>query len=403
MHDYDIQTTLDDLSRTFDEFKKTNEDRLEKIEKKGEDDSALQEKMERLNSHLDQTEKRLKQLEAHPHRPAVEREADPFHKHKSAFMEYIRQGLDTTLLDYERKSLSTTTDRDGGYLVPPSLQHHLHTTLQTTSLMRGLANVREISGSTLEMLIDKETADVGWVAETEERAETRTPELAKIRIPVHEMYARPRATQKLLDDAMLNVEEWLSQKISQKMAAMENHAFILGNGENKPKGILAYETIDRAQWTWGQLEEIKTGAQGRFGDGGGADTLLIFFHALKTSYLPGASWLMSRTAQATLRQLKDPGSHAYLWQPPLSGMANPTLLGYPIVVSDDMPSLTPDTASKSIIFGNFKEGYQIVDRTGMRVLRDPYSAKPYVEFYTTRRVGGDVLNFEALKVLNFSA
>lgn len=202
---------------------------------------------------------------------------------------------------------------------------------------------------------------------------------------------------------MVNVEEWLSQKISQKMAAMENAAFIAGDGDLKPKGILAYETVDKANWEWGKLEETKTGVDGNLDPDVAVETLLVLFHSLKTPYLPGASWLMSRTAQVTLRTLKDPGSHQYLWQPPLGGMSNPTLLGYPIVVCDDMPSLTPDTASKSIIFGNFKEAYQIVDRTGTRVLRDPYSAKPYVEFYVTRRVGGAVLNFEALKVLNFTA
>lgn len=153
----------------------------------------------------------------------------------------------------------------------------------------------------------------------------------------------------------------------------------------------------------GKLEDIKSGVNGNFEAGHGASTLLDLFHALKPQYLPGASWLMSRVAQGALRKLQDPGSHHYLWQPPLAGAPNPTMLGYPIVISDDMPTLIIGQASKAILFGNFKEGYQIVDRTGIRVLRDPYSAKPYVEFYTTRRVGGDVLNFEALKVLNFAA
>jgi HK97 family phage major capsid protein len=318
-------------------------------------------------------------------------------------MDYIRKGLDAPLCDYERKSLSTISDGDGGYLVPSGLHNHLYQTLATTSVMRGLASIREISTSSLELLIDKGAADAGWVAETQERDETKTPDLMKTQIPVHEMYARPRATQKLLDDAMVNVEEWLSQKISQKMAAMENTAFISGEGKINPRGILSYETVDKKAWTWGKIEEIKTGKEGCFLKDQEVDTLLILFHTLKTPYLPGASWLMSRTAQMHLRKLKDPGSHLYLWQPPLAGMTNPTLLGYPVVVCDDMPSLIPEIASKSIIFGNFKEGYQIVDRTGTRVLRDPYSAKPYVEFYTTRRVGGDVLNFEALKVLNFSS
>ncbi|OJW50637.1 MAG: hypothetical protein BGO67_05685 [Alphaproteobacteria bacterium 41-28] len=403
MHDYDIQTTLDDLGRTFEDFKKVNEERLTSLEKKGHVDPIVQEKMERLENQMDQAEKRLKQMEAHACRPQLELDTQPVCGHTHAFMDYIRKGLDSPLQAYEQKSLATTPDRDGGYLVPSVVHDRLYATLQTVSVMRGLCNVREISSSALEMLIDKDAADVGWVAEKDERRETKTPELAKIRIPVHEMYARPRATQKLLDDANFNVEEWLSQKIAQKMATMENTAFILGDGDNKPKGLLAYETVGKAEWEWGKLEEIKTGVDGSFAEEKAVDSLLSLFLALKPSYLPGATWLMSRMTQGTLRMLKDPGNHQYLWQPPLAGVPTPTLLGYPVIVCDDVPNIVPETASKSIVFGNFKEGYQIVDRTGIRVLRDPYSEKPYVEFYTTRRVGGDVLNFEALKVLNFAA
>lgn len=402
MHDYDIQTTLDDLARTFEAFKDANEERLTNLEKKGHVDPEVQEKMARLETSLDQAERRFKQMEAFTNRPQLETNAEPICGHNRAFLDYLRKGLDAPLHDYERKSLSTTSDRDGGYLVPSGLYDRLYSTLQTTSVMRGLASVREISSSALEMLIDKDAADVGWVAETEERKETKTPELAKIRIPVHEMYARPRATQKLLDDAALNVEEWLSQKIVQKMAAMENTAFILGDGANKPKGFLSYPTAAKSDWEWGKLEELKTGADGKFEVGKEAENILNLFHALKPPYLPGASWMMSRVTQGALRMLRDPDNHQYLWQPPLAGLPTPTLLGYPLILCDDMPNLVADTASKSIVFGNFKEAYQIVDRTGIRVLRDPYSAKPYVEFYTTRRVGGDVLNFEALKVMNFA-
>lgn len=403
MHDYDIQTTVDDLARTFEAFKGTNNERLASLEKKGYEDPYVQEKLKKIENSLDQSERRLKQMEALQARPYHETGSEPLLGHNRAFMDYVRKGLDSPLYDYERKSLSTTSDGDGGYLVPSGLHNGLYATLQTASVMRGLASVREISTSSLEMLIDKGSADAGWVAETQERDETRTPDLIKTQISAHEMYARPRATQKLLDDSMVNVEEWLVQKISQKMAAMENAAFISGDGKMSPKGILAYETVRKEAWEWGKLEELKTGTNGNFGEGLGVASLLALFHALKTPYLPGASWLMSRTAQIALRQLRDGASHQYLWQPPLGGMPNPTLLGYPVTVCDDMPSLTSGKPSKSIIFGNFKEAYQIVDRTGTRVLRDPYSAKPYVEFYTTRRVGGDVLNFEALKVLNFAA
>ncbi len=403
MHDYDIQTTFNDLAHTFEDFKKLNEERLTHLENKHMDTSDFHSKMEGLQEAMNQAELRLKKMEAHNFRPPVETTTDSTCRHTHAFLDYLRKGTETSLHDYETKSLSVGSDRDGGYLVPSGLHDRLYATLTEISVMRSLAHVREISTSALEMLVDKDSADVGWVAETAEREETRTPELAKIRIPVHEMYARPRATQKLLDDANLNVEEWLSQKIAQKMAILENTAFLRGDGDNKPKGILDYETASKEHWSWGRLEEIKTGVDGAFHGGHAAETLLVLFYSLKPTYLPGASWLMSHHTQGLLRTLKDPENHQYLWQPPLAGMPTPTLLGYPVIICDDMPSLVPHTPSKSILFGNFKEGYQIVDRTGIHVLRDPYSSKPYVEFYTTRRVGGDVLNFEALKVLNFAA
>ena len=221
MHDYDIQTTLETLGRTFETFKETHEERMEKLEKKGDSTPLAKEKLEKLEENLEQTKSRLEKMETLFQRPLVETQSEPFCGHQRAFLDYLCKGVDTSLLEYEQKSLSTTSDGDGGYLVPSGLHDHLYTTLQEKSVMRGLAHIREISTSALEMLIDKETADAGWVAETEDRPETQTPQLAKIQIPAHEMYARPRATQKLLDDARLNVEDWLSQKIVQKMSMME--------------------------------------------------------------------------------------------------------------------------------------------------------------------------------------
>lgn len=401
MYDYDIQTTLTDLNRTFEEFKAANNSRLETLEKQKPLDPLERDKLDRLEASLTEAETRLKQIEAQKVRPLMETKEDSFCPHTRAFMDYIRKGLDAPLHIYETKALSTTSDRDGGYLVPSGLHDHLYATLQSTSVMRSLATVRQISTSVLELLLDKDRADAGWVGEAQERAETKAPEVAKIHIPVHEMYAKPRATQKLLDDAMINVEEWLAQKISQKMAMMENDAFIQGDGQSKPRGILSYASHERRAWKWGELEEIRTGTKGDFLKDMGALTLQDTFFSLKSPYLVGASWLMSRTAQAMIRKLRDSESGHYLWEPPLGGVTTPTLLGYPVVVSDDMPALVPGTASKSIVFGNFKEGYHIVDRTGVHVLRDPYSAKPYIEFYTTRRLGGDVVNFEAFKIIHF--
>ncbi len=245
--------------------------------------------------------------------------------------------------------------------------------------------------------MDKGSADVGWVSELADRAETGTPELEKVRISVHQIYAKPRASQKILDDARIDVENWLVGKVSEKMAASENAAFVNGDGDNKPKGFLSYPLVNVAAGEWGKIESVKSGADGQFVK---PDVLLDAINAMKPQYLHGAVWLMSRSAMAALRKFKDDWNQ-YLWQPGLAAGSPATLFGYPVVVNDEMPALIDGKESTSIVFANFHEVYQIVDRESMHVLRDPYSAKPYVEFYVTKRVGGDVINFDAIKAIQF--
>ena len=298
--------------------------------------------------------------------------------------------------------MNTGVDTDGGYLIPQVIATRISHELRDLCPIRALASVISISSSAVELLVDRESPEVGWVAETEERPETKAPNLAKIRIPVHELYAKPRATQKLLDDACINVEEWLASRIAGKMAQVENQAFLRGDGNNKPKGFLAYETVKRADLEWGKIEHVMTGKDGAFMDQDPADVLIDAIYAMKSEYQRGAVWLMSASAHASIRRLKDKNG-LYVWQPGLSLETGPTLLGHKVVIIDDMPVLNPGDVSDSIVFANLKEGYQIVDRMGTRVLRDPFSAKPYVEFYTTKRVGGDVINFDAFKVIKFAA
>lgn len=200
----------------------------------------------------------------------------------------------------------------------------------------------------------------------------------------------------MLDDASIDLETWLVNKIADRIADVENQAFVSGNGNHKPKGFMDYPTVAVGQGQWGRLEEIKTGHDGVLDD---TDILIKTFHTLKPQYLKDAVWLMSRSAIASVRLLKDQQGQ-YLWQPGLMAGTTSTLLGHPVIICDDMPPLVQGTASKSIAFGNWQEGYQIVDRANITLLRDPYSAKPYVEFYVTKRVGGDVINFDAIKLIN---
>lgn len=400
MHDYDVQTTLKDLGKAFHEFKATQDEKFKHLEKTDHAPADLEEKLDRLEHAMDGAERKLQSLQAaqlRPEKPNPTLEAH--HDAHHGFTEFIRKG---TLAPLEGKALSTNPDTEGGYVVPDGIDYNLRQILQQQSVLRGLASVRQISTGSLELLIDKEMADAGWVAEKDDRPETETPDLDHLQIHTHEMYAKPKATQRFLDDAKMNVENWICQKISQKMAAMENEAFLFGDGNGRPRGILSHPTAE-GNAAWGELEEIKTGENGRFAQGQAVETLIETYHSLKPQYMQGACWLMPRSAQARIRRLKDRTTGIYLWQPSLAEGTCSTLLGHPIHLCDTLPPLEAETESKSIIFGNFKEGYQILERQGTRVLRDPYSSKPFVEFYVTRRVGGDVVNFEALKVINFSA
>jgi len=382
-----IHHALDTLGEAFHDFKHTNDERLQQLEKKGVVDPLTQTKMERLQDRITQIEVTLR-------RPAIDTKSPEQAHDIIPFIDYVRKGQDAPSL--QTKALTSAADASGGFLIPKPVLDKIHSTLHSYSSLRSIARVTEVSTDALELLLDKGHADVGWVAETAERPETTTPEFAKLRIPVHQVYAKPRASQKLLDDACIDLESWLIGKIADRMAEAENHTFVNGDGANKPKGFLTYPTVAIGEGQWGSFEEIRSGKDGIIDD---PDILIKLFHSLKPQYLKGAVWLMSRSTCAAVRQLKDAHGQ-YLWQPGLQAGTPSSLLGHPVIISDDMPALVPEAASKAIAFGNWYEGYQIVDRAGISLLRDPYSAKPYVEFYTTKRVGGDVINFEAIKIVH---
>jgi HK97 family phage major capsid protein len=387
MEHQSIHQALDTLGEAFHEFKHTNDERLQQLEKKGTVDPLVQTKMERIQDRINQVEITLR-------RPAIETKSSEETRDTTSLMDYVRKGQEDPSLQV--KALTSASDASGGILIPKPVIDKIHSTLQSYSSLRSIARVKEISTDALELLLDKGHADVGWVAETAERPETTTPEFAKLRIPVHQVYAKPRASQKLLDDACIDLESWLIAKIADRMAEAENQTFVSGDGTNKPKGFLTYPTVALGDGRWGSFEEIRSGKDGIIDD---PDIMMKLFHALKPQYLKGAVWLMSRSTCAAVRQLKDAHGQ-YLWQPGLLAGTPSSLLGHPVIISDDMPALTRGTVSKAIAFGNWYEGYQIVDRSGISLLRDPYSAKPYVEFYATKRVGGDVINFDAIKIVH---
>ena len=350
-----------------------------------------------LSQELSQTKTRLSRLEAHKNRSGYSgigaAEEAPL---KESFEQFVRKG--GTEKTFEVKELST--DQTEGVVstyVSEKIIHHLN----QMSPLRTLASIMEIEGDGAEILLDEGGAEAGWVGEKGPRAETVLGSLHKLTIPTHELYARPMITQRLLDDARLDLESWIVEKITDKMVAMENQAFLMGDGVKKPKGILHYPAVaspqEKKQF---QAITIKPEVYGKASALVAA--LMDTLYALSPAYLQGAVWMMSRQMLAVVRKLKDEATGHFLWQPSLAAEGPASLLGYPVVVIDDMPPLDGKGLGTVAIFGNLKQAYQVVDRTSLSILRDPYSSKPNVEFYVTRRVGGDVVNFHALKFLKVS-
>jgi len=318
-------------------------------------------------------------------------------EYQRVFDRMLRKGDELGLTIEERKALSVGSDVDGGYLVAPDTSGRVVQKLYETSPMRAYASVQTIGTDALEGLYDLDEAGAGWVGETATRSETDTPELQAWRIPVMEMYAKPKATQKLLDDAEINVENWLADKVADKFARTESTAFITGTGVLQPRGILTY---DDGTTNPGQINQVDTGVSGGFAaDPNGPDALYDAIYGLKAPYLANANFFMNRGTRKLVRKMQDSDGN-FMWEPSVQAGQPSMLAGYGVAAFEDMPAAAAN--SLSVAFGDMREAYQIVDRIGIRVLRDPYSAKPYVEFYTTKRVGGAVLNFEAIILIKFS-
>lgn len=324
-------------------------------------------------------------------------------EYKSAFFKVAAGITFDSLSSDERKALSAGSDPDGGYLLPESTVGRMVSKIYEQSTMRQLANVQTISGDKLEGIIDNNEAGAGWVSELGARSDSTTPQLGKYEIQAFEMYAMPKISQKLIDDASTNVEAWLAGKVADKFARVEGAAFTTGTGTGQPRGLFAYTTAATADDTraWGTFEHVKTGTNGDFNTTTKADPLLDLIGAFKDAYLQNASFLMRRELRTKIRKLRGATSDLYLWEPGLAMGQPDRLMGYPVKIDQYVPALATD--SLSLALGDFNAAYTIVDRIGVRTLRDPYTAKPYIVFYSTKRCGGGAVNFEAVKFLKLSA
>jgi len=298
--------------------------------------------------------------------------------------------------------MSAGSDPDGGYLLPASTQGRVVTKLYEQSIMRQIADVQPITTDKIEGVVDDDEADAGWVSELGTRSDSGTPQVRKYEIQAHEMYAMPKVSQKLIDDAAVDVEGWLAGKVADKFARVEGTAFWQGTGVGQPRGLCSYTTAATADGSraWGQFEHINTGANGAFHTTQ-FDPIHDLMGAIKDHFLSNAQFVMRREVRTAARKLKESTTNRYLWEPGMQVGAPERLNGYPVRVDQYMPTLT--TGSLSLAFGDFRQAYTIVDRMGIRTLRDPYTAKPYIVFYSTKRTGGGAMNFEAVKFLRFAA
>jgi HK97 family phage major capsid protein len=317
---------------------------------------------------------------------------------KAAFVNgYLRRGQEVEL-----KSFSGVTAVDGGYAVPKEIDATIDATLKGISPIRAIANVVQVGSAGYRKLVTQNGVASGWAAENAVRTETTTPVFNEIVPSFGDLYANPAATQAMLDDAQFDVEGWLADEIATEFAKAEGSAFINGNGTNKPKGFLTNPTAATPDTTraFGTLQYLPSGAAGAFVASNPESKLVDLVHSLRAPYRQGAVWVMNATTLATIRKFKT-ADGAFIWQAGLAAGQPDTLLGYPVVEAEDMPDIGAN--SLSIAFGNFKAGYLIAERAETTILRDPFSNKPYVHFYATKRLGGAVSNSEAIKLMKFAA
>jgi HK97 family phage major capsid protein len=359
--------------------------------------SRFQQQEERLNM----LDRKTAPLTASAGRPALSAAAATDAPHQKAFDAYLRTGDDAALrgLTLEGKALSTAVNSDGGYLVDPQTAETIRGVLTSTASIRAIANVVNVMANSYDVLIDHGEVGSGWGTEAGPVTETSTPQIERISIPLHELSALPKASQRLLDDSAFDIETWLADRIAQKFARAEAAAFVSGDGIGKPKGFLAHPKVDDALWTWGSLGYVPTGADGDFEATNPSDAIVDLVYALDADYRANAAFVMNSKTAGAVRKMKDADGR-FLWSDGLAAGEPARLMGYPVMIAEDMPDIA--SASYAIAFGDFRAGYTVAERPDLRILRDPFSAKPHVLFYATKRVGGDVSDFAAIKVMKFS-
>ena len=385
-------TDYGDVFSAFEAFKDANDDRLAQIEKRQSADVITTEKVERINKSLDDLilKSRRPQLSAEPKVESTE--------HKKAFDSYVRKGDAFALNAMEAKAMSIGSGQDGGYLVPPETEAEIGRLISKASPFRDICDVRQISAFVHNKPFNTNGHQAGWTGETSNRPQTTSATLANLQFQTMELYAMPAATQALLDDSIVNIDDWMAREVQIVFGEQETNAFTNGDGITSPKGLLTYPKVAQSAWTWGNTGYLATGVAGGFPATAPSDKLIDLVYTVKAGYRAEGRFMMSRNTQGQIRKFKD-NQNEYIWQPGAAADKAPTLMGFPVTENEYMPDIA--TGIFGVAFGNFRRGYLVVDRIGVRILRDPYTAKPYVLFYVTKRVGGGMQDFDAIKMLKF--
>jgi len=437
--DLEVKNSFDAIQKAINDLRVANDEQIKNVAK-GFDDVIKKEEVDKINNVIDDLHDKLKAVENAANRPALggsdkdiinarakeffnalrknkneklivnEEKIEQFVRYEHAFAELMQVEHVNNLSSSIRNDLMIGSDSSAGYYLPPVTYSGIEKRIFETSPVRQVATVVQTANRSFSKLFQaEEFSDGGWVGETTAPVVTDTPEVGKSEIYVFEQYAQPRMTQQTLEDVGFNIEAWVASQVAEKLARTENTAFVSGNGVNKPRGFLDYATTavttsDTAGRAWGKLQYIPSGAAAGLPKISGA-TLAANTAALSTlvdelnpAYLNNAVFVMNRRTRSYFRNLVDENGKPLI-EYNLTQGNNFTILGYPIVIMEDMPALAGN--SFSVAFGDFS-AYQIVDRLGLSLLRDPFTDKPWIKYYFRRRVGGDLVNFDKIKLMKFA-
>ena len=414
----ELSKTIDSIATAFEEYKSTNDARIEAI-KAGKGTAELDAKLARMDAAIDnmgEVKSKLEAMETRMSRPGAYGEGESTSReaaeYKGAFLNWMRSPTDQERqqkvtaaqrnLETRAADARTSVGASGGFALPEEIERAIAKIGLDVSPIRSLATVRTVGTPDYKELIDVNGAAFEWIGETDTRAQTNTPDLAEIAPTFGMASAKPQATEESLDDLFFDVENWLIQSAAEAIYAGEGVAFVSGNGTKKPKGFLAgpapLSTADSSR-AFGTLQYIASAQAAAMPTS--PDVFFDMIYSLRARYRANATWVTSKAVLATIRKYKEATTNAYMWQPALAAGQPSSFAGFPIVEAEDMPAVGAGTFP--LAFGDFKEGYLICDRVGMRMTRDEITTPGYVKFYIRKRVGGVIRNSQSIKLLKIAA